>query len=93
MGRYINPFYLYGIQSFNLSKFFRYGFFGVKTIKSERIFYPMSWDRMEELKFHYGPQASLFLPKKLIWVWGFQIDLIKQIDKKVGSHLNIASDT
>lgn len=53
----------------------------------------MSWDRMEELKFHYGPQASLFLPKKLIWVWGFQIDLIKQIDKKVGSHLNIASDT
>lgn len=63
---------LYGVSSFRLSNFFHYGLFGVKTIRTERIFYPLSWDRIQELKDIYGQVRYLHhLPHKYLWLWGF----------------------
>jgi len=42
----IESHYLYGISGFKLNpEIFTYGFIPVRTIESNRIFYPLSWDR------------------------------------------------
>lgn len=70
-------FVLYGIRAFQLPSEFKYGFIPVKTMESGRIFYPLSWDLDDEHEMLTKKSRSAMIePHQLIWVWGFQLQMI-----------------